>query len=177
MNSKALLFLVVVFLSGNISNSIAHSNLHPEFILPEGEWYTYTTEDGVATIKFPSKPAVEVTEGEDATTAKISVQEGDLTYFFGYTTHNQTLEEYEELAKVSLDAFNAQVKGEIVSQEAYKYKKHKGIDAKIKLETQGAIIQYRVILIDQSQYQIIVIGPDRDFEKEMSKFYKSFKVN
>lgn len=163
-------------------SSVASFNYHTSYARqnyianPDGKWHTYTSEDGKMSINFPTEPETDVTEGEDITTYKISASLENTTFFAGYTIHKNSLEneDLKELAKISLDAFTDAVKGEITSQKPYKYKKHEGIEADIKME--GAFIKYKVVLIDQAQYQLVVISMDGNFGSDADEFFNSLKV-
>ena len=141
---------------------------------PNGE-EKFTSSDGKVNITFPAEYKIDTTKAESAITLKISALVGEITYFFGLTEHSQPITGHEDLASVSLESFVSSLSGEIVSQETYSYKKNDGVSAKIKIGDQGYCL-YKVILIGQKQFQLIVISPQDDFSKMADSFFKSFKV-
>jgi hypothetical protein len=140
----------------------------------------YSSEQGKMSIVFPAAyETSEISTSEDMQTLKTTSQLGDMTYFASYTLHSIPMENPEDLAKESLDAFVAQLNGVLMEQEIWKVKKHNGQLAHITLQIEdaNARIEYRVIIIGQLQYQIIAMtDADTWDSKTVKKFMKSFKV-
>lgn len=176
MRLKLSFFVLALSAATIFSSFIVDKDYTKTIILPDS-WHKYTSEDGKMSISFPSKPEESVTDNEMITTIKLSSEYNQKTYFVGLTTHKNSLEEEspQELARVSLDAFTESTKGAITSESVFKYKKNEGLQADIKLD--GGYLKYKVILIGQHQYQLVVISENDNFGKDTEKFFKSFKVN
>lgn len=145
----------------------------------EGDkWYSFSSATGKFKMKFPAKPEISETKKDEATTYKAVAQAGSSTYFVGFTVHEIEMVEPYELAKVSLGAFNETLGGTVKEESDWNFKGNRGIQAKIAVSAQqNMLIEYRVLLVGQIQYQLVVIAPDNDFDsKTAGKFYKSFKL-
>lgn len=175
MKFKLLFLAFVLSLGTGLMSFTSEKHAHETIVTPGGKWYKFTSEDGKISISFPAEPAKDKTEAEEAVTHKVSVTEGTTTYFFGYTYHENELADAKELAQVSLDSFTEAVGGTIKSQGVYKYKKNEGLEAKITIEDQGYIM-YKVIIIGQVQYQLVVINTVDEFGPDADKFFNSFKI-
>ena len=140
------------------------------------KWVKYKEKSCKCKIKFPVQPEEDVTEKEDATTYKISAQVNDQTFFFGYTVHGVTMVDHENMAKISLDAFNEQLGGEVRGERAWEISGATGRQATLDLKEQGAVCMYKVVLIGQMQYQVVVIAPLSTLDKDAADdFFASFK--
>lgn len=175
MKLKFLTFLAALFLITSLSSFSLTNNVATKLIVPGGKWEKYTSDDGKVSISFPAVPQDEATEKDGITTHKVSAVDGVTTYFFAYTTHTDKIEDHEGLAQVSLEAFNGSIGGKIMSQGTYTYKKNNGLEAKIEIPEKGYVL-YKVVLIEQTQYQIVVIKATDDFGSDADKFFKSFKL-
>lgn len=140
------------------------------------KWVKYKDADCKCKIKFPTTPEKTKTEKDEATTYKVSAQVGDQTYFFGYTKHEVTMVDHENMAHISLEAFNEQLKGQVVNERPWEISKATGRQATINLTEQSAVCMYKVVLIGQMQYQAVVIAPISTVDKDGAKtFFDSFK--
>ena len=79
------------------------------------------------------------------------------------------------LADVSLESFNEQVQGDILTQSVYKYGRNEGKSATVSLAEGQVNCFYRVILIDQYQFQMVVVTSDKELNNVGKKFLNSFK--
>ena len=128
-------------------------------------------------MQFPAKPEISETKKEDATTYKATATKGQTTYFVGFTVHQTQMMDHQELAQVSLDAFAETLGGIITEQSDWKYKKNLGRQAVVELKEQDARVDYKVILVDQIQYQLVIVSPKADHDAKVAKkFFKSFKM-
>ena len=109
------------------------------------------------------------------TTTKVTSTIGDVTYLFSWTLHSAVLEDSKGLADVSLESFNEQVQGDILTQSVYKYGRNEGKSATVSLAEGQVNCFYRVILIDQYQFQMVVVTSDKELNNVGKKFLNSFK--
>lgn len=142
----------------------------------------YDPVDGNFSIEFPAEFTIEEAgsvETGDRTVKASCVQE-DHIYFAAHTIHNINLDDEEDLATVSLEAFAKEIEGEILSRNTWSHKGRKGISAELTMkgENQDASLRYNVLITSNMQYQVIVIGPIADFrEKDAKRFLKSFQLD
>ena len=153
--------------------TVSFNDLKDESFTPQKP-VKYVSENGKMSANMPGEYEVTMDDSESTTIAKISTSVDDVNFMFSWTLHKNPLEDHEGLARVSLDSFQETIGAEILKEELYKYGKNKGLNAILKLED-VAFIRYKVILIDQYQFQLVVVGPEDNFEKMAKKFFKSFK--
>ncbi|MGW8123793.1 hypothetical protein ACV07N_14140 [Roseivirga echinicomitans] len=145
---------------------------HPDFIQTNTK---YMTEDGKISITMPSEYTVSESEDGLVKTTKVSSVIGEVTYFFGWTLHEGTVSDRMMLAEVSLESFVESAEAEILEQRVYKYGKNKGIDATVTLMDGAVNCFYRVIIIDNYQFQMVVVTEEAELNKAEKKFLNSFK--
>lgn len=168
--------LLKMFLSIVLSG-LLWPNHGPLNIKEEGAFVQkkYLAEGGKIGITMPGDYSVSESEGESVTTTKVTSTIGDVTYLFSWTLHSVVLEDSKGLADVSLESFNEQVQGKILTQNVYKYGRNEGKNATISLMEGQANCFYRVILIDQYQFQMVVVTSDKELDNTGKKFLNSFK--
>tara|TARA_R110000796_G_scaffold252637_1_gene389656 strand:+ start:94135 stop:94653 length:519 start_codon:yes stop_codon:yes gene_type:complete len=135
----------------------------------------YSAEKGKIGITMPGDYSVSESESESVTTTKVTSTIGDVTYLFSWTLHSAVLEDSKGLADVSLESFNEQVQGEILTQSIYKYGRNEGKSATVSLAEGQVNCFYRVILIDQYQFQMVVVTSDKELNNVGKRFLNSFK--
>tara|TARA_R110001592_G_scaffold204977_1_gene455328 strand:+ start:2233 stop:2766 length:534 start_codon:yes stop_codon:yes gene_type:complete len=173
MQLKILLPMVfsALLFTSHVSTHVG-SEKHSSFIGTETK---YHAEEGRIRITMPSDYSVSVVEGDLSTTTKVTSTIGETTYMFSWTLHKELMEGHKGLADVSLESFNKELKGEINTQNVYKYGKYEGKNAKITIMQGQARCFYRVVLIGQYQFQMIVATTDAEIDKTGMKFLDSFK--
>lgn len=137
----------------------------------------YSSSEAKLSITFPGD--FETTEQfkESYKSVKTQAVVDGVIYFSIYTVHDNEMSDPEALAKVSLDAFNDGLDGEITEESTWKVNKQNGLQAMIKVPGQDLVGEYRVVILDQIQYQITVVAPEESWDaKKAKKFFKSFKV-
>jgi hypothetical protein len=166
--------LIALFLTASIGQtSVPNPNPTVE-ISSNNSKFPCVLDNGNISITFPGEFKQTVKEKENATTTKASCTLDGLTYFIGWTLHRIEMTEHEKMAEVSLTEFNRAAGGEIIEEKAYKYKKHIGRSAKIQIGDKGFAL-YKVVLIGQNQFQLVVASNDDNFGSTSKKFFKSFK--
>ncbi|MCB9233762.1 MAG: hypothetical protein H6581_19050 [Bacteroidia bacterium] len=174
MKKISILFTLVLLISAALTGFTTIENVTSE---EGGKWYNFTSSTGKFSIQFPAKPEISDTKTDEAHTYKANATVGESSYFVGFTVHTTPMVNPDDLAQVSLDAFNETLGGTIESSSEWKYKGETGRQAMIKMEAQGAQVDYKVIIIGQIQYQLIVISTSGDYDaKSAKKFFKSFKT-
>lgn len=144
---------------------------------PTAKGYKYSSAEGKMTVTFPAAFETEVNSQNDIETTKITAIVDEQTFFAAYTLHQTELEDQIMLAQIALDSFSETLNGNILQQSAWKIKKNEGVQAVLNLDEQDAKIQYRVIMIGNLQYQLVVIAANSSFDqKAADSFFKSFKV-
>ena len=137
----------------------------------------YKSEEGKFSIKFPGEFKENITEKESAKTVKIQCELEKSNYFASYSLHKVDIDDPLEMAEVSLESFTEAIHGVVVTRTEWKIKKNEGLKALIDLPDNGAKLEYRVILVGNIQYQLIVIAVDGAIDKKKANaFFKSFKL-
>lgn len=80
------------------------------------------------------------------------------------------------LAQTSLNTFAEEVGGKVIHETDYHYDDYKGRSAEIEMEEEGATLYYKVILVGQIQYQMVVVTQSGDVTKQKDKFFNSFRI-
>lgn len=176
MQIKVRVFLSIMILGSFIiiSNNIAAPiPLHPVLMPPAAK---YVTEKGKASIKFPAEYSVEEDNSDLTSTTKVMASLDDNIFMFSFSIHETTLSDHYMLAQTSLTSFNDEVGGRIISETDYVYDDYKGRSAEIELEEQNVTLYYRVILVGQIQYQMVVVAQSGNIVKKKDKFFNSFKL-
>jgi len=139
--------------------------------------FLYKTNEGKFSVKFPGEYQETIEDGETAKTVKIQCNIDDHTYLASYSLHKIEMTDHEEMAGISLESFNDAVGGNILSKEEWKVKKHFGLKANIDLPENESKLEYRVILIGNTQIQLIALAAYDNYDEAVVKaFYKSFKL-
>ncbi len=145
---------------------------------PLAKKFKYKSEEGKMSVAFPAEfEESEEAINDGAKTVKVSAILGDQNFFASYTVHDMPLDDPADLAQVSLDAFSEQLSGNILNTSPWTVKGQQGLKAMIKLEAQSALVDYRVLIHDHLQYQILVVGLESSWDQAAADaFFKSFKV-
>jgi len=139
--------------------------------------YQFTTDEGNFKIKFPVEFTTERTEKESATTTKTSCTVDDQTFMASYTLHETELIDHIEMAEVSAESFGESINGTLQSKTDWTVNNHTGLIAIFDLPEVEAKVEYRVVLVEQIQYQVIVLAKNINYNEEMAAdFFKSFKL-
>jgi len=139
--------------------------------------YPYKSTEGKLSIVFPGDFVTEQLKSEDNVTIKTSCTVDDQTYFVTYTLHTLELTEPVELAEVSYDSFIKAVGGKLLSKSEWKIKKNVGIKARIELPKDESLLEYRVIIVGDIQYQVIALAAETLYDEgTAAAFFKSFKL-
>jgi hypothetical protein len=137
----------------------------------------YTSAEGKLSMKFPVAFKSVTKEAEDHKSVETQASFEDQLYFVSYTIHKVKMENHESLAATSLESFNEAMSGTITKQATWAIKKHKGLQADIEIPGNNMRVEYRVLLIGQIQYQIVVISEVAKWNQlRADEFIKSFKV-
>jgi hypothetical protein len=138
---------------------------------------TYKSEEGKFKVKFPGSIDIKEAKSEKSTTKKITCEEANNAYFVGCTIHKIPMTNQKKMAEVSMDSFTESLDGKVSSKEDWNVKGNIGCQAKVSLEEGNAVVHYRVILVGQIQYQVIVTAKKKDYDAKVAdKFFKSFKI-
>lgn len=150
--------------------------LSPVLQAQNENWVTYSSDEANATVQLPGEYQVSSEVSEDAYTEQIAANDGQNKYIFTYTLHDTPLMDHEGLSIVALQAFADAAGGQIVQDTDYYYNDHKGKEAVIFMKEDQATVNYRVIIIDQVQYQFIVISLQDAVSDKVKRFFGSFKL-
>jgi len=158
-------------------SSIAFSNT--DIPAKKPKWFQFVSEEEKVKIKFPSGPTVvdeQLDGGQHHIRAKYESSNGTM-FMLDVVHHIDDLSVEENLDQVSLDSFLESIGAEVTTQEDFYVKKHKGIKAIINLENKGVTIDYRVLIVDQQQIQVVLMMPDDEWDQDtVDNFFKSFKL-
>ena len=138
----------------------------------------FASVEGKFSISFPCEYEQEPTsEGEN--TSKVSCVKDGQTFYIGYTIHDMEMNDSEDqsFAQISLDSFIEAVSGNLITQWDWQLGENKGIKSVIALSENQSILEYRVILKDFLQYQLLVFAPTNTYSSKLAdEFFKSFKI-
>jgi hypothetical protein len=139
--------------------------------------YPYDSNEGKFSIEFPGEFTVDREDKDKVSTIKINCDYEGQTYFASYSLHKIEMVDHEEMAEVSFDSFHAAVGGEVLMKDEWKVDGNTGLMAEIDLAENSVTITYRVILVGNIQYQLIVMAEYSDYDKKLAnKFFKSFEL-
>ena len=140
--------------------------------------FKYSSEEGKLSLKFPAEYTETESENEISKDLKIQCNKDSISYFASYSLHKTEMDEDPiEMAEASLESFVDGVKGVEITRVAWNVKKHEGLKAKIEIPANESIVDYRVILVGNTQYQLLVVTPkDECDNKNVRSFFKSFKL-
>jgi len=169
--------ILVAFVSGFITS---FSPDHVQSAAAEKvKWVKLKRKDLKFQARFPGEITTKTTEKEKLTTHKFNCTLHDVVYFIGASVHKVEMTDHENMAKISLESFAKTLNGEVDAEKEWILKGNKGMQAIINVPSMGATIDYRVILIGQIQYQVVLTyaNDNPDYSSEMAEtFFKSFKV-
>lgn len=147
-------------------------------INPPEKGFYYSSSAGNFSIVFPTQYKIETTDNGDSETVKISSTSNEQTYFASYTVHSVELTDLKELAEVSLNTFSEQLGATVSEQSEWKVNKNSGLKATMNMAEQDIKVQYFVIIVEQVQFQLIVLAKNSSFDqKAADAFIKSFKLD
>lgn len=139
--------------------------------------FLYDSSEGRFSVVFPAEYATERDEGEDVATIKTSCNLDGQTYFASYSLHQLEMTDPMEMAEVSYDSFIKAVGGVLQSKSDWKVKEHTGLIAVMNLSDESVLLEYRVILVGNIQYQLVVLAATGDYDaKAAGNFFDSFKL-
>lgn len=141
------------------------------------KWTTFSSHIGKAKIKFPEKPEVVVKQSKKGDAYACNAYLGDIIFMFTFVMHNGKISSDPKRVQKSLDSFISASRAKVIDQSEFSYKKHTGKNATVTLPGKGLIIDYRVLIVKQVEYQYMVVSPEAERnEKLIKKFFKSFKL-
>lgn len=140
--------------------------------------HMYTSQEGKVKITFPTpfEEKLPSSSSGKAHTTKVSSTLGEMNFFLSYTIHDSPIKEHYQMAKLSMSSFSESLKGELISEGDWKYKKEIGRMGEIKIPRSDIRVFYQSLLVGQIQYQLIVTIPATGEEKHVKTFFKSFKL-
>ena len=149
--------------------------LSAHFINAQG-YYVYTNEEANCSVTFPGEYESETSENEEATTIKIVCNKDGFTYLLSFSFHKNKMVDHEEMADVSYDSFLTTVGGEAVSKKKWKIDGYKGVKATIDMPENQAMVEYRVVLVGDIQYQMAAMALYDSYDEDLAKeFCESFR--
>ena len=138
----------------------------------------YSSVEAKLTVTFPAEFSTTEQVEESYKSIKTQALLDGMVFFVIYTIHENDMTDPEGLAKISLDAFSGGLESTITEESAWKVNKKNGLQALLEVPEKELVGEYRVVILDQIQYQITVVSPKSDWdEKKAKKFFKSFKVS
>jgi hypothetical protein len=139
--------------------------------------FVYETEEGKFSIDFPAKYNVNSEEKGSIRTAQAMCAFDEHTLLATYTLHATEITDHDALADTSIVAFGNSVNGNLLSKTDWVVDGKKGRKAFYNLPEQNIKVEYRVLLVGQLQYQIIVMATNAKFDNEMAvTFFDSFRL-
>lgn len=138
----------------------------------------YSSSEAKLSVTFPGEFTTTEKVDESYRSSKTMANIEGVVYYVSYTIHDNDMADGESLAKVSLDAFVNGLEGEVTEESRWVVNKNNGFQAKLKVVEKDLVGEYRVVIMNQIQYQITVLAPEGLWDsKKAKKFFKSFKVS
>ena len=107
----------------------------------------------------------------------MSIDKDAFVFLISHTVHQLQIDNPAELTTLSVTTFAESLGANIDNQSPWKIKKNEGQKATFKSVEQGIIGEYRVIIIGQIQYQVVVVTSGDSLDNEMiHNFSKSVKI-
>lgn len=139
-------------------------------------YYVYTSKEANCSVTFPGEFEEEKVDSEEATTMKVVCNKDGFTYLMSYSLHKNTMVDHEEMADISYDSFLETVAGNAESKKTWKVDGHKGVKATIDMTQNGAMVEYRVVLVGDIQYQLAAMALYDTYDEELAReFCESFR--
>ena len=146
-------------------------------LLAQPEKFEYTSEDENMSITFPAAFNATNEEVDDIKTVKINAEYKGHTFFASYTIHAASIDDHDQMANYSLDAFVETLAGTAEQKSAWKNSGNTGLEAIMTFDEERNKVDYRVIFNGNVQYQIVVAGSNEGWDNKISEaFFKSFKI-
>lgn len=144
---------------------------------PAKKKFVFDSNEGKLTVTFPAEYTTDRDEGENVTTIKSTCTLDGITFFASYSLHQVEITDHKDMAEVSYDSFIKSVGAELLSKTDWMVNNNPGIKAVMTLPDENVKLDYRVILVGNIQYQLVVMAAQSDYdEKTASAFFKSFKL-
>ncbi|MCB0478007.1 MAG: hypothetical protein KDC84_07580 [Crocinitomicaceae bacterium] len=145
------------------------------------KWVKYECRDAKFAAQFPMTPEEKVEDSEQGKSYTATVTQGNTVYMASALIHTTNLQvaglDQQTLASTSLDAFEKALGATKVTKKNYYSRNDVGLDAEIIVPGFANPILYRVIVIGQIQYQVVVMQKEGKAKKgTMYKFINAFKV-
>lgn len=141
---------------------------------------TYSSDACKVQVNFPGQWNEEVTEKDKVTIYKVNYKtSANNIYKLSTIVYNAPISEKDQYARAkgSLNDFKDQMDAEIESQSKWQHEDHEGVKAAIHLPGYKYDMLYRVLWVGQRKYQILVMGPESNFDEEAARaFLNSFKL-
>lgn len=146
------------------------------------KWVKYENSQAKFSVSFPNDPDEKVEESDKGKSFTATASLDGMVFMASALIHKTNLNvkglTQETMAKTSLDAFEKALGASKVSRKNYYSKNDVGIDAEIEVPGYDNVVLYRVIVIDQIQYQVVVMKKSGKAKKgDMKKFINSFRPN
>ena len=145
------------------------------------KWVKYENKTARFSTEFPQEPKEEIEDDETgkAYTATLSVD--GYIFMSSALIHKTNLSveglTQEAMAQTSLDAFEKALGATKVTKKNYYIRSNTGLDAEIEVPGFDNPILYRIIVIDQIQYQVVVMKKEGKAKiGKMKKFIGSFRI-
>lgn len=137
----------------------------------------FNSVEGKCSITFPGEYDIEKEETEHAMVVKIICNKDNRTYFLSYSLHKNELVDHEEMAEVSYDSFVEAVAGEARSKSEWVVQGHQGLKSLIDMPASQALVDYRVVLVGDIQYQLAAIATYDNYDEALFEdFSESFEI-
>ena len=137
----------------------------------------YISSEAKLSITFPTTYETINKNGDGYSSVETQGNLNDQLFMASYQIHKVQMTEHEAMAIVSLESFNEALGGKITKQSTWMVNKNRGVQASIDIPASNLKAEYKVVLIGQIQYQVVVISEASIWNQaNADKFFKSFKV-
>lgn len=163
----SVFFLVIAFFNVYSQNS-NDKNISKNFILK--------SEKPKFKIIFPAAYKLEESRSEKGLKTELyrAVKYEDV-FMFKYSEHKNPAvsSENKKYMEASLESFINGIKATLIKKSEFKQKKQKGTEAFLKIQDKNLNVFYRVLIVKNVQYQLIVITKSLQKSTEINSFFNS----
>ncbi len=136
---------------------------------------TFKSLEGEVQINFPTKYGTTVEKKAKTTVYKAKSYVGKNQFILVTTIYRDKLLDQYNQAKKSVPAFTRSVNGILFAEQDWVYAKGKHGRGAVVSISKTSKIYYKVIFINQVQYQLMVVNSDGNIKKHIDNFFDSFE--
>ena len=142
------------------------------------DWLAFQAESCLCKTKFPARPDLKQQQEEGYMSNQAIATYNDVVFLLDFSTLPEPYdkESGKLFSQEAVKAFAASLDARIVKEKKWKKNGWEGLQTKMEIPSEGAIVYYNTLLVRSINYQIAVIGKEENAKKVGKKFVKAFKL-